>query len=145
MSVSPTVLANVTVSPTLTSKSCMATALPSNLIDAYHAVAGERRDLGRPEAKLGEHFPGLRAEPLRRQANGRRLAVVAHRMIDQRDGRAGFARALNRHQRLRVLHLRIFSEVGIALHARVPDLRLLHAPAPVLGGFRLEPRGDQRA
>src|ERR1700751_3175507 len=110
----------------------MATALPSNLVDAYHAVARERRNLGRPEPKLGEHFPGLRAEPLRREANGRRLAAVAHRMIDQRDWRAGFARALNRHQGLHVLNLRILGEVGIALHARVPDLRLLHAPAPVL-------------
>src|ERR1700720_4666798 len=108
----------------------MATALPSNLIDAYHAVARERRNLGRPDSKLGENFPGLRAEPLRRQANGPRLAVVAHRVIDPRDRRAGLARALNRHQGLHVLDLRILGEVGIALHARVPDLRLLHAPAP---------------
>src|SRR6516162_11652313 len=105
----------------------------SRLVDAHHAVAGERRNFGRAETKLGEDFPGLGPEPLRWQANGRRLSVVAHGMIDQGDRRAGFACASSRHQRLHVFDLRIGDEVGIALHARVPDLRLLHAPAPVLG------------
>src|SRR5262245_1500702 len=63
----------------------------SPLTHVHHAVAGERRNLALGETELGEYRLGLCAEPLRRQANGCCLTVVAHGMIDQRDRRAAFA------------------------------------------------------
>src|SRR5262249_29224972 len=181
MSHSPTVLAKVTRSPTLTKESCIAQtaadaqrlaaaryfwaarsrgnpiypgSLPSREaaqarasppIDAPNTVAGKRRNLGGAEPKLGEDFLGLRPKPLRRQANGRRVAVIPHRMIDEGDRRTAFACPFDGDQSLHVFDLRILDEVGIALHPRVPDLRPLHACAPVLVGFQLQPRGDDLA
>src|SRR6516164_3586625 len=164
MSVSPTVLAKVTVSPTLTWKSGIAAAPPwarlercsytdavylrrsaSRVVCAHHAVADERRNLGRAETKLAENLPGLRAEPLRRQAYRRRLSVITHGVIDQGNRRAGLASAGNRYQRLHVPHLCILEDLFVGLHAGVPDLRLLHAPAPFVAGFRLQPRRDEFA
>src|SRR5882724_1592628 len=116
-----------------------------SVIHAHHAVADERRNLALAEAELGEHLLGLRTEPLRGQANTRRLAVVAHGMVDQRDRRAVVACTFNHHQRLHVLYLRVLEEIGIALHARVPDLRSLHTRAPVFGALGLQPRGDDLA
>src|SRR5437660_11365341 len=109
MSVSPTVLAKLTRSPTLTKKSCIAHPTSASFrgeykvnvrspalafLDAHDAVAGKRRNLGGLESQLGEHFFGLRAELLRRQANRCRLAVITHRMIDQCKRRGRLARAL---------------------------------------------------
>jgi len=97
----------------------------SSLVEPHHAVAGEPVDLGWAEAQFGEDLPGLRAKRLRRQADLGRFAVVTHRMIDQRDRRAGLASAGKRDQRLHVLDLRILDDLGIALHRRVPDFGTL--------------------
>src|SRR5262245_7532025 len=154
MSVSPTVLAKLTRSPTLTKKSCMAHLASASLrgkykvnvrpaalpfLKAHDAVAGKRRNFGSVEPQLGEHILGLRAERLRRQANRRRLAVIAHWMIDQRQRHAALACPLSRHQRLHVLDLRIAGDLGVVAHARVPDLRPLHALDPLLRDFALQP------
>src|SRR5262249_58618701 len=79
-------------------------ALP--LLDAHDAVTAEGRDLGSIEPQLAEHALGLRAERLRRQANPRRLAVIAHRMIDQRNRRAALACASSPHEGPHVLYPR---------------------------------------
>src|SRR5262245_47310281 len=111
MSVSLTVLAKLTRSPTLTKKSCIARPTSASfrgeykmkvrppglpLLDAYDAVPSKRRNFGSVEPQLGEHVLGLRAERLRRQANRRRLAVIAHWMIDQRKWHAALAGASSR-------------------------------------------------
>src|SRR6266516_5750599 len=87
--------------------------LASSLVEPHHAVAGEPVDLGRAEPELGEDLPRLRTEPLRGEADLGRLAVVMHRMIDQRDRRPGLASAGKRHERLHVLDLRVLDDLGI--------------------------------
>src|ERR687890_873392 len=123
---SPTVLENVTESPTCNGMVFWA----SPLLCTHYPFRLELADLLGPVAQLGEYLLGVLAELGRQDAQRGRLAIVADRVGEH--PHLPRPRVIEGDYRLVVDHLRVLLNVLVVVHRRVPDADLVENLVPVL-------------
>src|SRR5919112_5957151 len=123
---SPTVLENVTESPTCNGMVFWA----SPLLCTHYPFRLELADLLGPVAQLGEYLLGVLAELGRQDAQRGRLAIVADRVGEH--PHLPRPRVIEGDYRLVVDPLRVLLNVLVVVHRRVPDADLVENLVPVL-------------
>src|SRR5215207_6266549 len=127
---SPTVLENVTESPTSRGMARSTALFASVLLCTYNSFRLQVFDLPSPVAQLGEYLLRVLSEFGGQDAQRRRLAVVADRVGEH--SHLASPRVLESHYRLIVDYLRILLDILVVVYRREPDADLIEHPKPVL-------------
>src|SRR5918997_487243 len=131
---SPTVLENVTASPTSRGMALSTGLSASVLLCTHYSFRFQVFDLSLPVAQLGEYLLRVFSEFGGQNAQGWRLPIVADRVGEH----PHFARPglLEGHYRLVVDDLRVPLDGLVVVDRRIPDANLVEHPVPVLGRSR---------
>src|SRR5919112_2946551 len=127
---SPTVLENVTESPTSRGMARCTASSGSVLLCTYYSFRFQAFYLLLPVTQLGEHFLRVLSEFGGQGAQRRRLPVVADGV--GKHPHLPRPRVLEGHYRLVVDDLRVLLDVLVVVDRRVPDAELVEHPKPVL-------------
>src|SRR5919112_3904020 len=127
---SPTVLENVTESPTSRGMARCTASSGSVLLCTYYSFRFQAFYLLLPVTQLGEHFLRVLSEFGGQGAQRRRLPVVADGV--GKHPHLPRPRVLEGHYRLVVDDLRVLLDVLVVVDRRVPDADLVEHPVPVL-------------
>src|SRR5919112_2277043 len=131
---SPTVLENVTESPTSRGMARSTASSASVLLCTYYSFRLQVFYLPWPVAQLGEYLLRVLSEFGGHGAQWRRLPVVAERVGEYTHlPRPG---VLEGHYRLVVDYLQVLLDIFVSVHRRVPDADLVEYPKPVLSRSR---------
>src|ERR687895_92337 len=133
---SPTVLENVTASPTSRGMALSTGLSASVLLCTHYSFRFQIFDLHLPVAQLGEYLLRVLSEFGGQHAQGWRLPIVADR-VGEHPHRARLP-VLEGHYRLVMNDLRVLLDVLIFVDRRVPDADLIEHFVPMLRGFPTE-------
>src|SRR5918998_1430534 len=131
---SPTVLENVTESPTSRGMARSTASSASVLLCTYYAFRLQVFYLPWPVAQLGEYLLRVLSEFGGHGAQWRRLPVVADWVGEYTH--LASPRVLEGHYRLVVDYLQVLLDIFVSVHRRVPDADLVEHPKPVLSRSR---------
>src|SRR3712207_3285157 len=126
---SPTVLENVTESPTSRGMARSTAFFASVLLCTYNSFRFQLFDLPLPVAQLGEYLLRVLSEFGGQDAQRRRLAIVADRVGEH--PHLARPRVLEGHYRLVVDHLRVLLDLLVVVDRRIPDANLVEHPVPM--------------
>src|ERR671921_2679732 len=127
---SPTVLENVTESPTSRGMALSTGFSASVLLCTHYSFRFQIFDLRLPVAQLGEYLLRVLSEFGGQHAQGWRLPVVADRVGEHTH--LARLRVLEGQYRLVVDDLRVLLHVLVRVDRRIPDADLVEHPVPVL-------------